>query len=378
MKRFFPILFIYIAFSLSPAQSFFSMRGLGEEIINTDAVMTSLGSALTLSYQNPSYPVIKENMVFEAGIIGSGVYGKEANHQRFIADARPNYLKGIFALPLGFGLGLGLSERFNQDFDIYSDTMAQSGYQRHIVGYGGIYSFGASVSRSFFKHAAVGFEYNRNFGDAQESWFFEALPASNITTDTVATNYRGDALKFGLSTSIWHFNLGVLYEKDLPIYIDSRVLSHGIVADSVTNLKFELPPRLGFGLSFHPINKLTVCLDYFHRNSEDTKIADSLGIIFRNSNKYSLGFAYQLDEKYTLRIGYRNYDWYFADRSNELIKEQAITLGSGVPIPKFGAFNFALELINRKGGSLTENICRLNLTLHYEEAWKIRKRHWGY
>lgn len=378
MKRFFPIFFIFVAFSLSPAQSFFSMRGLGEEIINTGAVMTSLGSSITLSYQNPSYPVIKENMVFEAGIIGSGVLGKESNHQRFLADARPNYLKGIFALPLDFSFGLGLAERFNQNFDIYSDTLANYDYQRHIVGYGGIYNFSVGVARSFFQHASLGFEYNRNFGNAQESWFFEALPASNTTTDTVTTNYRGDALKFGLSANIWHLTLGALYEYDLPIYIDSRVLSHGVITDSISGLKFEFPSRIGFGLSFAPINKILISLDYFHRNSKDTKIGDSSSAIYHNSSKYSLGLAYKLDEKYTLRLGYRNYDWYFTEATNQPIKEQAISLGSGIPIPKFGSFDIALELINRNGGSLTENIFRLNLTLHYEEAWKIRKRHWGY
>jgi hypothetical protein len=378
MRQFSSIIFMFIAFSLLPAQSFFSMRGLGEEIINTDAVMTSLGSAITLSYQNPSYPVLKEKTVFEAGIIGSGVLGKESNYQRFLADARPNYLKGIFALPLGFGFGLGLSERFNQNFDIYSDTTTNPGYQRHIVGYGGIYNLSVGVSRSFFQHASLGFEYNRNFGNAQESWFFEALPASNTTTDTVTTNYRGDALKFGLSASIWHFTLGALYENNLPIYIDSKVLSHGVVTDSISGLKFEFPPRIGFGLSFIPISKLLIGLDYFYRNSKDIKIGDSTNAIYRNSSKYSLGLAYKLNEKYTLRLGYRNYDWYFTEASNQPIKEQAITLGSSIPIPKFGSFDIALELINRKGGSLTENICRLNLTLHYEEAWEKRKRHWGY
>lgn len=378
MRQFSSIIFMFIAFSLLPAQSFFSMRGLGEEIINTDAVMTSLGSAITLSYQNPGYPVLKENMIFEAGIIGSGVLGKESNHQRFLADARPNYLRGIFALPLGFGFGLGLSERFNQNFDIYSDTFTNPGYQRHIVGYGGIYNFGVSLAKSFFQHASLGFEYNRDFGRAQESWFFEALPASNTTTDTVTNIYRGDVLKFGLGASIWHFTLGALYEYDLPIYIDSKVLSHGVISDSISGLKFKLPPRIGFGLSFIPINQLFICLDYFYRNSQAIKIGDSTNAIYRNSSKYSLGLAYKLSEKYTLRLGYRNYDWYLTEASNQPIKEQAVTLGSGLPIPKFGSLDIALELINRKGGSLTENIFRLNLTLHYEEAWEKRKRHWGY
>jgi len=43
------IAFILVLWSVASAQSFFSMRGLGEEIINTDAVMTALGSAIALS-----------------------------------------------------------------------------------------------------------------------------------------------------------------------------------------------------------------------------------------------------------------------------------------------------------------------------------------
>jgi opacity protein-like surface antigen len=377
MKRFIVALVVFATFNFLQAQSFFSMRGLGEEIINTDAIMNSLGGTVIFSYQNPSYPVINENTVFEATIIGIGVYGKDANHRRFIADARPNYLKGIFSLPYEFGIGLGLSERFNQNFDVYSDTIANPGYQRHIVGYGGIYSFAISLSRSFYKHIRFGLEYNRHFGDAQERWFFETSQTTTITTDTVTTDYRGDAFKFGFCANLFSFNLGVLYEKNLPLYISSQVLSHGVLTDSISNLKFQFPPRIGFGLSFNAINKLTFYLDYFHRNSENTTIADTNWTIFKNSNKYSLGIEYKLDEKHSLRAGYRYYDWYFTDHSNSIINEQAITLGSSIPIPKFGAFNFALELINRKGSSLSEKICRLNVTLHYEEAWRIRKRRWG-
>lgn len=376
MTRLLLIVLSMVIFSLLPAQSFFSMRGLGEEIINTDAVTTSLGSAISLSYQNPSYPIKKENTIFEATVIGSGIYGDDANHHRFISNVRPNYLKGLFVLPFGFGFGLGLAERFNQNFDVYSDS--QLGYQRHVVGYGGIYSIGVSISKSFYDYVGLGFEYNRNFGDAQERWFFETSTGSNITTDTVATNYRGDLLKFGLSSHIWIFNLGVLYEKNLPIYIDSRVLSHGVVTDSISNLKFQIPARIGFGISFNPINKLLISLDYFHRNTKNIKIADTNSMIYRNCNKYSIGFEYNLNNRNPLRIGYRYYDWYFVDQSSKIINEQAITIGIGIPIPKFGSFNLALELINRKGSSISEKICRLNITLHYEETWKIRKRRWGY
>jgi hypothetical protein len=352
------------------------MRGLGEEIINTDAVMTALGSAIALSYQNPSFPLLKENMVFQAGIIGSAAYAKEANNHRLIADARPNYLKALFALPLDFGLGLGLAERFNQNFNIYSETTR--GYQRQVVGYGGIYSFGVSVAKSFYKHIGFGLEYNRNFGNSQERWLFQALPQVTITTDTIVTNYRGDLLKFGICANFRDFNFGAIYEKVLPIYIDSRVIAHGVITDSVNGLKFQLPPRIGFGLSFKPINDLILCLDYFYRNSKDIKINDSTFAIYRNSNKYSIGLVYNHFDQHPLRIGYRYYDWYFADHNNKLINEQAITFGSSIFIPKFGSFDLALELIHRQGSSLTENIGRLNLTLHYEEAWKIRKRRWGY
>lgn len=354
------------------------MRGLGEEIINTDAVMTALGSTITLSYQNPGYPIRKENIIFEAGIISNNVLGIESDNRRFISNVRPNYLKGIFVLPLDFSFSLGLSERFNQNFNIYSDTLAFLGYQRQIVGCGGIFSFKVGVAKSFYQHFGLGIEYNRNFGNAYEHWFFEVLPSGTITTDTITTDYRGDALKFGICTKLSNFNLAILYEKTLPIYIDSKTISHNIITDSIFGLKFEFPPRIGFGLSFNPTSNLIICLDYFHRNSGNTKIADTLSPIFCHSNKYSLGFAYQLNEKYIIRIGYRYFDWYLTASAKQIINEQALTIGSGIPIPKFGSFNFALELINRRGGTLTEDIARLNLTLHYEETWKIRKRRWGY
>ncbi|MFB0510062.1 MAG: hypothetical protein ACETVX_06165 [bacterium] len=376
MKRLLVLFFGFTAFTHLSAQSFFAMGGLGEEIITFDARSGSLGGISALSYQNPSYPLIRQNTILEAAIIGSGVYGKDTDKRRFIAGVRPNYLKGIFGLPLGFGIGLGLAERFNQNFDIFSDS--QAGYQRHIVGYGGIYNFNLSLARTFYNILGLGVEYNRNFGNSLERWFFETSQTTTITTDTVITEYRGDGLKFGVSAQVWAFNLGAVYEKPMPLYINGQVLSHGIVTDSFSDLKFEYPPRIGFGLSFDAIPKLTIYLDYFNRKSKNTKVADTAWSIFRNSNKYSIGFEYNLDDKHPLRVGYRYYDWYFTETSNQVINEQALTLGSGIPIPGFGVFDFTIELINRKGGALTERIGRLNLTLHYEEAWKIRKRRWGY
>jgi hypothetical protein len=159
------IFFCILSFGYS--QSFFSMRGFGEEILATDAVSSSLGGLVSLSRENPSYPIALNKTSFYANVLSGFVYGQQGTAKRMIYDIRPIRVQGKIPLPFESRIGLKISEMFNQNFNIYSDSLLFSGYwtRRHIIGKGGIYQLGANLSKSFFNNKfSLGAEYLRLFG----------------------------------------------------------------------------------------------------------------------------------------------------------------------------------------------------------------------
>jgi hypothetical protein len=85
-----------------------------------------------------------------------------------------------------------------------------------------------------------------------------------------------------------------------------------------------------------------------------------------------------LDEAHPLRLGLRWNDWYLNAAGGAPVREIALTGGSSFPIAGMGSFDFSLEYINRRAGTLQEHIARAGLTLYFEEPWNARRRRWGY
>jgi hypothetical protein len=363
------------------AQSFFSMRGFGEEIICTDAAAGSLGSLVALSRENPAYPMIMNKTTFFATVQSNFVYGHENGQNRMIHDIRPVIVDGKIPFPYQFRVGITLSEMFNQNFDIYSDSIPFSGYwtRRHIIGQGGIYRIAVNAGKSFFKQKLTcGIEYSRLLGQGLERWYFEVLNGNYITIDSVYTNYSAHSLRFGACANIAFLSLGLYAEDILPGTINSRVISHGAVVDSVSGLQFNLPYGIGFGLGVNKLTNTKFYLDVLYKNWKETYLADTLITGFNNSLKVSFAVEHWLSDNYPLKVGIRYYTPYLSDRTGNQIHEYALTCGSSVPIPKFGTFDYSLEIIRRQGENLKETIGRINVSLLYEEIWKKRTRQWGY
>jgi len=370
-----------IIFKSMFGQSFFSMKGFGEEILWTDASASGLGGLVSLSRENPAFPIVLNKTSFYATVLTGFVYGQQGNSSRMIYDIRPLDINGKIPLPLKFRVGLKLSEIFNQNFDIYSDSIPFSGYwtRRHIIGRGGIYRLGVNVGKSFFNEKlAFGLEYSKLFGQGLEQWYFEVLNGNYITLDTVTTSYSAHSLRFGVNTNLSFVTLGIITEDILPGIINSKVISHNTIVDSTTDLKFNLPYSIGFGLGFDKLSRTNFYLDVLYKNWSKTKIADSLTSKFNNSMKYSLAVEHWLADYHPLRVGLRYYTSYLSDRSGWQIKEYALSCGSSVPIPKFGYFDYSLEMIKRQGKEVKETIARINFSLSFEEVWKKRTRRWGY
>jgi hypothetical protein len=363
--------------SFGSAQSFFSSRGFGEEMTYSDAASGALGGLFTASTRNPAYPLGTSKTNFTASALALGnLASDDSGHYRALGDVRPDYLKVRVPLPAGLRLGLGLSEWFNQDFDVYSDSYPA--FRRHVVSKGGVYDLNGSVAASLFKTVSIAAEYNRLFGGSSELWRFDAFEGNYATFDTIQYSYAGDALTFGLYAQRWVVGLGGFYQPVLDFNLNSWVKTHGSVSESTIAEPVEFPARYGAGLVISPTASLKVFLEGSKRDAGQLTIGDSTRPEFHNSLEGVLGVQYMLDEVHPLRLGARWNNWYMSDAAGTPVREIAVTGGSSFPIAGLGSFDFSVEYMNRSGATIHENVVRAGLTLYFEEPWKARKRRWGY
>lgn len=359
------------------AQSFFSSRGFGEAVTYGDATSGALGGLFTASTRNPAYPLgtSKTNFTASALVLGD-LASDDSGHYGALGDVRPAFLKVRVPLPVGFRLGLGLEEMFNQDFNVYSDSYPQ--YQRHVVSRGGVYDLNGSVAADLFKTVSIGAEYARLFGGSREIWRFDAFQGDYATFDTIQYSYAGDALTFGLYAQRWIVGLGGFYQPVLDFNVDSWVRTHGIVSESTIAEPVGFPARYGAGLVISPTASLKVFLEGSRSDDSKLTIGGTTQPEFHNSSEGVLGVQYMLDDVHPLRLGARWNEWYLSDAAGTQVKEIAGTGGSSFPIAGLGSFDFSLEYMYRFGATIHESVVRAGMTLYFEEPWMARKRRWGY
>lgn len=366
-----PILFLLTA--IVSGQSFFNMRGLGELTPSTEARHGALGDPTALSLANPGALVNLPGTRFAFSAIFSALYGTQRGYDRLLGDARPAAFQAAVPLPLTGRLVLGLDQRLNQDFDIWSESTSSS-YRRNVIGRGGVYALRAGLAKSFLDRFCIGFEYNHYLGAAREDWRFYS--GSLFSTDTVEINYSGSGLRAGASYQSPRFGAAVIYEPQLEMTANRFMRIHGVTADSVRTYRLRLPCFTGAGITFSPLERLSLVAAAEFRPWSGAAADDTL-LGYRDVLRVSAGGEFDLLENVPLRFGYSHQNWYF-DAAGGKIVEHAVSLGSGLPIPKFGSLDFAGLVFVRSAGDLTELAGRLIITLAYSERWEKRTRRWGY
>mgnify|MGYP000168031283 CR=1 FL=1 len=356
-------------------QSFFNMRGLGEITPATEARQNALGDPWALSLSNPGAFVTLPGTRFDLSALFSALYGRQRGNDRLLGDARPAAFQAAVPLPLDGRIILGLDQRFNQDFNVWSDSTTGP-YRHQVIGRGGIHALRAGLAKAFFDRLAIGLEYNYHLGAAREDWRFYARSGSSFSTDTVEIDYSGSGLRAGASFQTSRLGVALLYESQLALTARRYTRIHGVTADSLRTYRLQLPHVAGVGVSGSPLEKLRLVAAVEYRPWSAATVDDTL-LGYRDALRISAGGEYDLLENVPLRFGYSHQYWYF-DATRGPVTEHAISLGSGLPIPKFGSLDFAGSTALRRAGDLTEITGRLMVTLAYREQWQKRTRRWGY
>jgi hypothetical protein len=358
-----------------PGQSFFAMRGLGEQVFTSDAASEALGGLYALSPRNPAYPIAAVRTGLLASVQMQACHATGSSGQRLFGGGRPGFFRARVPLPLGFGIGLGFSELYNQDFDVYSESLAA--FRRHVTGQGGIYGLDVAVSKNFFDRLSLACEYNRLLGGSSEYWRLDASEGGYVTMDTLSYAYSGDRLRLALAGTLGPVVAAGFWEPVLNFSIASRLRTHGSSAES-SEAQAGIPARWGGGVTFAPMPSLTFFLEGALQNSSAITIAGQTRSCFQNSWQGTLGAQYSPEGHLPVRIGLHYQSWYLKAAADQPIAEWAVSAGSSVPIAAAGAFDFALTYARRSSAALAENVLRAQLSLSYGEVWKPRARRWGY
>lgn len=356
-------------------QSFFNMRGLGEITPVAEARLNALGDPTALSVANPGAFVSLPGTRFDLSALSTVLYGSQRGQTRLLGDVRPAAFQTAVPLPLTGRLILGLDQRLNQDFDVWSESVPDS-YRRHVIGRGGVYALRAGLAKSFFEHFCIGLEYDHHLGAAREDWQFHTGTGSSYSTDTVEIDYSGSGLRAGASFQTSRLGAGLLYEPRLGLTALRYTRVHGVTADSLRTYRLRLPHVIGIGITGSPLEKLRLIAALEYRPWAGATADDAI-LGYQNTWRASVGSEFDLLENVPLRLGYSHQNWYYNSVEGPIV-EHAASIGSGLPIPRFGSLDFAGSVFLRSSGGLTETAGRLTVTLAYREQWQKRTRRWGY
>jgi hypothetical protein len=368
------------------AQSFFNSGGLGEVTPSGDARIAALAEPSALSMLNPGIFVGLDKTSFHVTALAAAVVGTQGDNSRLLRDARPAAFNVAAPLPFQTRLFGGINQKFGQDFDVWSESLPDTAYRRHIVGRGGIYTLRAGLAKSLFDRVCVGVEYGRIAGGSRERWRFELENGSYTSTDTIEVDYAGNTFKVGGSFQSRLFSMAAYYEPPQSLNAQRYKRVHGVIQDTARTYSLRLPYSLSLAAALSPTSQLGVNVGLSLSPWQDATVTtenstSDLGT--KNVWRGSIGAEYNVDSLHPVRIGYSRQTWYYGSAyigtiGAADINENAVHLGTSVPIPKFGSLDISGELLFSSSHTLKETAGRLMLTLAYAEAWMKRTRRWGY
>lgn len=391
--------------SVASAQSFFNSRGLGEVTPAGDARIAALAEPSALSTLNPGIFVTLNQASFHVSALGAATLGTDGTGTRLLRNVRPAALNIATPFPFQTRLFGGINQKFNQDFDVWSESLADTAYRRHVVGYGGVYALHIGLAKSLFDKLCVGAEYDHILGGSRENWQFETEQGGVTSTDTVEVDYVGNTFRFGGSYQSRPFSLAAYYEPPLRLDAERYKHVHGVIQDTERAYAISLPQSFSLAAAANPSDRIGIDVGltlYPWQNATITGNDTTSSLGYKNVWRGSVGGEYYLDSLHPVRAGYSHQTWYYNAAWSSWdwggsfpIAEDGIHLGTSIPIPKFGSLDISGEVLLRETHyqypttsppeleqipkpSMREVAGRLMLTLSYSEAWTKRTRRWGY
>ncbi|WP_111709880.1 OmpP1/FadL family transporter [Lutibacter citreus] len=353
---------IFVTQAQSDFSSPYSLFGLGEENVNYFGGYSALGNTgiasknlFSINKANPASiaSIASNTFLYELGLNGTYSDKKTLNSSQNNLDFNISHLAMAFQVKNYWKVNFGLVPYSKVSYEINLKTPVEGSVEylnSTVTGSGGINEVFFGNGFNLSKNLSVGVELSALFGNISEEQLLNIGTYSATITDS--KNYFGLGLTAGLQYSINNIigkettfgatlNLptslnGTEDETGTKSFTGSDVISILDETDIDIN-DFELPLKVGFGISSIINKSLTVNVDYKKNYWSNTNNSNN---IYKNQEIYGVGFEYKPSKsiatvwnKLKYRVG-ANYNSGNLILSKQKIDNYAFSLGVGIPLSK--------------------------------------------
>ena len=355
---------IFTTHAQSDFSSPYSLFGLGQESSNYFGGFSAMGNT-GIASRNP-FSINKANpasltsiaptaFLYELGISGTYSNKQTSNSSQNNIDLNVSHLAMAFEVKDFWKMNFGLVpySKVSYEINLIRPVEGSINYlNTTVTGSGGINEVFWGNGLKLGKNLSLGVELSALFGNIDENQL--VYVGSSSATLSNSKNYFG----LGLTTGLQYTVPTILGTKttfgatlNLPTTLsgtedtagtksftgsDATTIINEIDAD-IDN--FDLPLKVGFGISSIINNSLTVNVDYKKNYWSDTYTSNS-AYKYEDQDIYGVGFEYQSSKNINSiwnRIKYRagaNYDSGYLILSKQKIDNYAFSLGVGIPLSK--------------------------------------------
>ena len=356
--------FTYTTYAQSDFSSPYSLFGLGQESSNYFGGYSALGNTgigsrnlFSINKSNPASitSIAPTTFLYEMGLSGTYSNKQTSNSSQTNTDFNVSHLALAFQVKDYWKMNFGLVPYSKVNYEIYLKTPVEGSinYLSSIVsGSGGINEIFWGNGLKLGKKLSVGVELSALFGNIEE----EELIYIGTTSATItsAKNYAGVTLNAGLQytlPTIRGAETTIGATVSLPTSLsgteDSSATKSFTGSDSTSILEeedvaidnFDLPLKVGFGISSVINNSFTINLDYKKSYWSDAYTSNDT-YKYQDQDIYGLGLEYTPTKNLNSiwnRLKYRagaNYNAGYLVLSKQKIHNYAFSLGVGVPLSK--------------------------------------------
>lgn len=391
------------ALSQEGTSSPYSFYGIGDVRFRGTNETNSMGGLSVLSdsiHINLQNPALLSSLKLTNFAIG-GTYGttRQVTTAKVEKTKRTTFDYLSVGIPVGkLGLNLSLIPYSSVGYKVRTASTTSSPITTDYDGIGGINKvvtgFGYQITPKF----SLGADFQYNFGKIETTSTISqnvqlGTREKNVSTATGVTFNTGLAFNTKINKKLT-LSTGVTYspESSLKLENERRIatvqfLTSGVFVidesdpeNATTTIK--LPSKFSFGTAIGIARKWNVGTEIVYQNT--SKLTNRFGninnVTFENSIRYSVGGYYipkynsftNYFSKVTYRGGLR-YENTGLVINNKAIKDQAITLGFGLPLGgTFSNINVGFEYGYR--GTIYQNLIRekylnLSIALSFNDKW---------
>lgn len=276
--------------------------------------------------------------------------------------------------------------------DSVQNALATTQFQ----GDGGITEFAWSNGFTIYKNLSVGFKASYLFGEISEASIVKFESSETLFNYSITYEERSTYSDINLSMGLAYrqplgdakwLNIGGIYQLGSDISGKEKTLYRRVgSATELTSgsLTFDVPAKIGLGVSFEKVNNFKVGVDFETQNWNNST-SEGPGESFKRQSKLAVGGEfipdYQSINNYLKRTTYRagfNFTESPYVLNNEKINDFGINFGASFPMSGLSSLDAGFKVGVRgttKNDLIRENYFQVVLGATINDRWFIKRRY---